>query len=156
MSKSNSKSDGKKARARDVWLAGLGALSVMEEEGTRVFKNLVEKGVAFEKERKERAGDLMDEISESYSKAGEQVQKRFGKTGKTVEEKIRASLSKMGIPTRSDIHELGQRVDRLAVKLESLIQNKSKKSNDTNKKKTTQKQSGGPGTKKRSSGRKKR
>ena len=32
-----------------VWLAGLGALSVAEEEGTKLFSNLVDKGRKFEK-----------------------------------------------------------------------------------------------------------
>ena len=41
--------------AQKIWLAGLGALSVAETEGTKLFKDLVKKGEGFEKRGKRRA-----------------------------------------------------------------------------------------------------
>ena len=31
-------------RSRDIWFAGLGAFATIEEEGSKFFNNLVEKG----------------------------------------------------------------------------------------------------------------
>ena len=37
-----------------VWLAGLGALATVEEEGTKLFNRLVDRGQEFEEERRSR------------------------------------------------------------------------------------------------------
>ena len=43
-----------KESVHKIWLAGLGAMSVAEQEGSKLFKNLVEKGEQYESRGKER------------------------------------------------------------------------------------------------------
>jgi poly(hydroxyalkanoate) granule-associated protein len=43
-----------------VWLAGLGALALTEEEGSKFFHSLVKKGEVVEKKSKARLDDVVD------------------------------------------------------------------------------------------------
>jgi len=46
-------------RAREMWLAGLGALSLAEEAGTKVFDALVEEGKSWEEQRRKQQNCLL-------------------------------------------------------------------------------------------------
>ncbi len=46
--KMNDLQDELKDSAQKIWMAGLGAVTMAGEEGTKLFKNLVEKGEAFQ------------------------------------------------------------------------------------------------------------
>ncbi|MCH7891294.1 MAG: phasin family protein, partial [Gemmatimonadetes bacterium] len=50
--------------ASKIWLAGLGALSVAEEEGGKLFKTLVKKGEGFEKRGKKRLEKVQNTVEE--------------------------------------------------------------------------------------------
>jgi poly(hydroxyalkanoate) granule-associated protein len=40
--------------ARDIWLAGIGAMAVAEEESSKLFSTLVKKGSAYETRNRQR------------------------------------------------------------------------------------------------------
>ena len=52
-------------RGREIWLAGLGALSMVEEEGVKLFNTLVSKGEAWEKEGRKQLGAAKDKLKKS-------------------------------------------------------------------------------------------
>ncbi len=47
-----------------VWLAGLGAVAMAEEEGSKFLKNLVDKGEAYEARGKERFDEVKGKVTE--------------------------------------------------------------------------------------------
>lgn len=98
-------------KAREIWLAGLGVFSTVEEEGSKLFnkflekgKELEEKGEKFEKKAKEKVGTMptLDEI------------------GKYVEEKMNLVFDKVGISPQHEVKNLTEKVDKLTESVEKL------------------------------------
>ncbi len=107
-------------RAKEIWLAGLGALSAVEEEGSKLFRTLVDRGASYEKKRKEQLDELWDEVSERYEKTGSKINESFDKTEERIEKNFKSIISGLGIPTRREIEELSNKVDALNKKLDSM------------------------------------
>ncbi len=103
-----------KASAESVWLAGLGALAVAEEEGGKMFRSLVDRGKDYEKRLRkpvDRAGSrVRGTVEDVRSRAGRVARK----VGETVDDGVSAVLGRLGIPTRDDIAELSRRIERLS------------------------------------------
>ncbi len=105
---------------RKVWLAGLGALAVAEEEGSKIFKTLVEKGEELEK----KTSDSLSKVKETFESVAE---KTVGSAKETVEkvtgsfdEKVAEVLHKLGVPTREEIATLTKRVEELTKAVDKL------------------------------------
>ena len=139
-----------KESASKIWLAGLGALSMTEGEGSNFFKNLVKKGQDFEnmsidqiKKVKDVLKDtLKDNVTErvkehvrdTRAKAENVWEKIGGKIEgtKTIaesvwdkledrfEDKIANTLNRFGVPTGDEIAKLTKRVEELAAIVENL------------------------------------
>ncbi len=112
-------------RAREVWLAGLGALSTVEEEGSKVFKRLVARGEAWEKEGRQKLGAAKDKLDAAKDKVEEAVEDAAAKGGQAtrkldekvvsaVEESVEAVLQRLGVPTRAEVKELAGQVEKLS------------------------------------------
>jgi polyhydroxyalkanoate synthesis regulator phasin len=95
--------------AHRVWLAGLGALASAEEEGSRLFKQLVDRGR--ELEGKSRSG---------LRGAGAKVRSQAEDLGDALDSRVSSVLHRMGVPTRDEIHELTRRVEELNAKVDRL------------------------------------
>lgn len=98
-----------KESAQRIWLAGLGALAVAEEEGGRVFESLVDRGREWEGRSKER----MDEARERVRTTVDDVEDR-------IDERVTAALQRFGVPSREEIRELTRRVEELNAKIERM------------------------------------
>lgn len=114
-------------KAKDIWLAGLGALSAVEQEGGKLFRNLVDRGSEFENKRKEQLEDMWQDVSDRYKSAENQVGEKFDKVEEAVESSVKSVVSRMGIPSRTEVEELSRKVDALKEKLEK-IEEKQKSS----------------------------
>lgn len=105
-------------RAREMWLAGLGALSVAEEAGSQVFNALVEQGKSWEEKRREETQKTAEQVR-SLTEEG-------GRTVEAVEERVRNEVSealrRIGVPHRNDVDELRDQVDALSEKLDQLAE----------------------------------
>jgi poly(hydroxyalkanoate) granule-associated protein len=117
MSKNESKDrkvqDDLKENAHRIWLAGLGALAVAEEEGTKLFKQLVDRGRDFET----RGRDQVDKAKEKAKAKAESAWEGFGDK---LDETVTSALHRLGVPTRDEIHHLTKRVEELNHKVEQL------------------------------------
>lgn len=103
-------------RAREMWLAGLGALSVAEEAGTQVFNALVEEGKSWEQERRKKTQQTakqVQSITEEGAQAVEAVEQR-------VRTEVNDALKQIGVPRRDDVQELRDQVDALSKKMDAL------------------------------------
>jgi poly(hydroxyalkanoate) granule-associated protein len=113
-----------KDTAHRIWLAGLGALAAAEEEGTKLFSRLVDRGREVESRGKVEVDKVVDRaksevdkfVSSAKSKAGD----RWEDIGGKVDETITAALHRLGVPTRDEIHNLTRRVEELNSKVELL------------------------------------
>jgi len=100
-------------RGREVWLAGLGALSTAEEEGTKLFHRLIKKGQDYEKEGRKQ----IKEVSETVEKQQDAISERVRST---VAETVEVALERFGVPTQAEVEKLTKQVDRLTKKVEQL------------------------------------
>jgi len=111
-------------RAREIWLAGLGALSRLEEEGDKVFSDLVERGEAYESKRRGQIDDATKSLRDQQEKLTKDVTTRFDDAQKSVEKAVSDTLSgalgRVGVPTRDEVRGLSEKVGELSHKLDAL------------------------------------
>jgi poly(hydroxyalkanoate) granule-associated protein len=107
-------------KAREVWLAGLGALASVEEEGNKVFNKLVEKGTDFEKRGKKQIDEVYQDISEKYRDVESKVKSKFSKAEDEIDENLQDLIHKMGVPTKDEINDLSKQVEKLVKKVDTL------------------------------------
>lgn len=102
--------------AHQIWLAGLGAVATAQEEGGKLFKSLVEKGLDFEKLGKDKVDQAKGAVSgvkvvaESYWETFE----------RTLDDKVTAVIHRIGVPTKDEIDTLTERVENLTTSIEKL------------------------------------
>jgi poly(hydroxyalkanoate) granule-associated protein len=99
-----------------IWLAGLGALSAAEEEGGKIFSRLVERGRDVESKGKVEVDKVKSEVDKMKTKA----ESAFETWGDKFDEKLTATLNRLGVPTRDEIRNLTHKVEELNAKIEQL------------------------------------
>lgn len=112
--------DDVKDTAHRIWLAGLGALAAAEEEGTKLFSRLVDRGRDVESRGKVEVDKVVDKANEVVDKAKSKASGTWDDLGSKVDETITAALHRLGVPTREEIRNLTQRVEELNAKVELL------------------------------------
>jgi poly(hydroxyalkanoate) granule-associated protein len=110
--------------AHKIWLAGLGALSAAEEEGSKLFKGLVERGKEFESrgrdEVKSTVKDVKSGVKSGVDKATRKVEGVWSDLGEGLDERITAILHRLGVPSRDEIQTLTRRIEELNQKVDGL------------------------------------
>ena len=104
--------------AEQVWLAGLGALAVAEERGSRLFTALVKKGRAVQKAGLAKLDDRMDEARGRVEELRTMPADVVAKIGESVDAGISTVLHRLGVPTRREIGTLTRKVEELTRTLE--------------------------------------
>ncbi|NBC85000.1 MAG: DUF2188 domain-containing protein [Bacteroidetes bacterium] len=111
-------------RGREIWLAGLGALSRVEEEGDKVFKTLVERGRDYEDKRRQQIDDATSSLKKRQDALTSDVSQRIDDATKTVEDvvnrTVNSTLGRIGVPTRHEVQGLSDKVGELSRKLDAL------------------------------------
>jgi len=103
--------------ARQIWLAGLGALASAKDEGVKIYDTLVEKGTEFEKKGKKEIEALLDSVK---SMAKETENSVTGKVTETIDDTVKRVLERFDIPSRDEVKTLISKVETLAKKVEEL------------------------------------
>jgi poly(hydroxyalkanoate) granule-associated protein len=107
-------------RGRDVWLAGLGALATVEEEGTKLFNRLVDRGQEFEEERRHEFEEATEKVREQSDEALTQLEEAGEETQSMLSESVSSALERFGVPTRKEVDDLADKVDHLSQQVEEL------------------------------------
>lgn len=124
MARKQSKTNPASEMARDVWLAGLGAFAVAQEEGGKVFDQLVKEGAKVEKKARQSVDqtvvNLREEVEARLNGAKEMAEGRFGKLEKIFEGRVAQVLGRLGVPTADDVQVLAKRVAELSRQVKTL------------------------------------
>ena len=111
-------------KGRDIWLAGLGALSVAEQEGNKVFASLIEKGTALESRGRDQIEEVVNKLKGEVETRTDSVKDRVtsvtDKVEGTVTTQIESVLSRLEVPTRGEVKKLTAKVENLMKKVEAL------------------------------------
>ncbi len=114
-------------RGREVWLAGLGALDMVEEKGSKFFHTLVERGKEMETQGKKRLTKVVDDVEARQKKMTGQMGDNLSKLGGAftgLDEKVSGlvekTLARLDLPTRKEMRDLSRKVNTLSRKVEEL------------------------------------
>ncbi|TVQ36910.1 MAG: polygranule-associated protein [Wenzhouxiangella sp.] len=125
--------------AHEIWLAGLGAFALAQEEGgkivkqgskalgdtrskligesSKLFEKLVAEGSKLENKGRKMAtdtvGGVRGDVESRVGKVRESAQANWDKLEKVFEQRVARALSRLGVPTSDEINELSKRVAEL-------------------------------------------
>ncbi|HEY2345619.1 MAG TPA: phasin family protein [Xanthomonadaceae bacterium] len=110
--------------AQHIWMAGVGAFSRAQEEGTRLFEALVKEGMNIESRTRKMASGKVDAVRDAVEEKVGAVRGRAADTWdrleKVFEERVQRALTRLGVPGRDEIAALIDRVDQLNRELRKL------------------------------------
>ena len=113
-----------KDSAQQIWLAGMGAFSRAQAEGTKVFETLVKEGASLQKKTQSAAEEKISEVTSKMSSMAGDVQAKAGqhwdKLEGIFEERTAKALNKLGVPSAKDVGAMMARIDELSAKVAKL------------------------------------
>ena len=128
-------------RGREIWLAGLGAFSMVEKEGAKLFNGLVKKGTAWEKEGRKQLGAAKKKLGKAKGKVGDVIEEAAAKGSKItdlddkmldrVEATVEKVLQRLGVPTHAEVKDLVDKVEHLSEQVATLATVIEKKGSKT-------------------------
>ena len=112
---------------KEIWFAGLGAFSVVQQEGekligqgTNLFDKLVSEGARVEKESINLVDTTVEEIKSDVEKRVEEVRHQANESwdslGSVFDERVSGTLERLGIPTTKEFDKLSGRVQNITRK----------------------------------------
>lgn len=102
---------------QQIWLAGLGAFAKAEEEGSKLFENLVEAGRDVESKAREHTETRVEEVKTRVrGRTGETL----GKMERAFDDRLSGALSRLGIPNKREVEALNSRIEELTRTIEQL------------------------------------
>lgn len=107
--------------AQSIWLAGLGAISRMQSEGSRLFDTLVQDGKDYELRQKTTdADDIKGNVEAGLGRAREQTSRTWGKVEAAFDDQVQGVLKRLHIPGSEEIAGLHQEIASLRRRLGDL------------------------------------
>ncbi|KTB96251.1 phasin family protein [Pseudomonas syringae] len=121
--------------ARKIWLAGLGAYSRVNEEGTQYVKALIRTGEQTEKEvlktvdeTRVTANSEIESIKGEVSGVKGRVDAQLGRIEGAFDRRVAKALNRIGIPSKHDVDTLSAKLDELTALLERVVPKKLERS----------------------------
>ena len=113
-----------KDSAQQIWLAGLGAFSRAQEEGSKVFEALVKEGVSIQRKTQAATEEKISEATSKMAGLASDIQAKAGnrwdKLENIFEERVAKALSKLGVPSMNEMNALTARIDQLEKSLQQM------------------------------------
>lgn len=118
--------------AKEIWLAGLGAFNIAQQEsgriieqGSKLFDKLVAEGSKLEKKTRKDVGEVVEDfrgevetrvegIRQQADAVRKQASDNWDKLERIFEDRVARALTSMGIPSKDDVNDLADKVQKLA------------------------------------------
>lgn len=118
-----------KESSSHIWLAGLGAFSKAQEEGSKVFEALVKEGTGLQKKFRKFAdnqvSDVTNEVSGKITEATSKAAGAWDRLETVFEDRVGRAVGRLGVPTKADITKLTTRVEELTRMVQKLSAGKA-------------------------------
>jgi poly(hydroxyalkanoate) granule-associated protein len=113
-----------KDSAQQIWLAGMGAFSKAQAEGTTAFEKLIKEGTSLQRKTQSAAeetiGAATAKMTAMAGEVGAKANAHWDKLEAIFEQRTAKAMSKLGVPTAKDVSALTARVDALAAAVSKL------------------------------------
>lgn len=109
--------------AQQIWLAGLGAFSKVQEQGTKVFETLVKEGLALQRQTQAATEEKIAEANSRISALASGIQPpslRPDRLETIFEDRVAKALDRLGMPSATQMNELIARLDALERRIAQL------------------------------------
>ena len=110
-------SDNVKEQAQQIWLAGLGAFSKAQQEGTKAFEKLVSDGITMQRKAQMTAEEKLAEATQKVTQVAHQFNERatgqWDKLETIFEGRVAKALTRLGIPSAAELLALHARIEQL-------------------------------------------
>ncbi|MDB5932202.1 MAG: poly(hydroxyalkanoate) granule-associated protein [Polaromonas sp.] len=111
-----------KDSAQQIWLAGLGAFSKAQQEGSKVFDTLVKEGLTIQRKTQAVAEEKITEATSKMSDMASEIQSKAGnnweKLENIFEDRVAKALGKLGVPSAREVAALAERIAQIEKTLE--------------------------------------
>ncbi len=105
---------------QQIWLAGLGAFSRAEEEGTRLFDSLVKVGEELESKTTDIADSTVGAVEEVRERVTERVTDTKERVERVLDDRVSQTVSRIGLASQREVAELTTMIAQLAQQVASL------------------------------------
>jgi len=106
--------------AHKVWLAGLGAVAMAEDEGSKIFSDLISKGKTLETRSKKQTQEQMEKAKGSVAGLKIVAESYWDTFGRTVDDSVTNVVHRIGVPTKEEIETLTKKVEDLTAAVDKL------------------------------------
>ncbi|MGH8367710.1 MAG: phasin family protein, partial [Pseudomonas sp.] len=106
--------------SRKIWLAGLGVYSKVSSDGGKYFETLVKDGEKAEKLTKSTVGKQVDAAKASAGSAKSRISDKWGELEGAFDKRLNSAISRLGVPSRTEVKALHSKVDTLTRQIEKL------------------------------------
>jgi poly(hydroxyalkanoate) granule-associated protein len=106
--------------AHKVWLAGLGAVAMAENEGAKFFGDLVSKGEKLESRSKKQTKEQMAKAKGTVAGLKVVAESYWETFGRTVDDQVTNVIHRIGVPTKEEIETLTKKVENLTAAVDKL------------------------------------
>ncbi|HQZ31255.1 MAG TPA: phasin family protein [Arenimonas sp.] len=110
--------------AQQIWMAGVGAFTRAQGEGSKLFEALVKEGMTIEQTTRKLATGKVDAVRDAVEDRVGVVRERavdtWDRLETVFETRVQRALNRLGVPAREDLAELTGRVNELNAELRKL------------------------------------
>jgi poly(hydroxyalkanoate) granule-associated protein len=110
--------------AQQIWMAGVGAFTRAQGEGSKLFEALVKEGMTIEQTTRKLATGKVDAVRDAVEDRVGVVRERavdtWDRLETVFETRVQRALNRLGVPAREDLAELTTRVNELNAELRKL------------------------------------
>ena len=106
--------------AHKVWLAGLGAVAMAEQEGGKFFGSLVDKGKTIESKSKKQTQEQVEKAKGAVAGMKTVAESYWETFGRTIDDQVTTVIHRIGVPTKDEIEVLTKKVEDLTDAIDKL------------------------------------
>jgi poly(hydroxyalkanoate) granule-associated protein len=110
--------------AQQIWMAGVGAFTRAQGEGSKLFEALVKEGMTIEQSTRKLATGKVDAVRDAVEDRVGVVRERavdtWDRLEKVFEDRVQRALNRLGVPSREDLADLTGRVNDLTAELRKI------------------------------------